>query len=164
MFPSILMPLLRAASAHGVRAVRNPFEAPGTLRFAEALGNPALLVRKTETTLLRACLYRRWLKAVLEAGFATTDGSLGVASTGTMNEAGLRAILRQMPEGTWELVCHPGYNDIELAAVRTKLRESREVELKMLLGITVDELRESYGTELVAFGGKSERPAGAANI
>src|ERR1700682_100189 len=29
MFPSILKPLLRAASAHGIAAVRNPFEAPG---------------------------------------------------------------------------------------------------------------------------------------
>jgi chitin disaccharide deacetylase len=164
MFPSILKPLLQAASAHGVRAVRNPFEAPGAVRFAEARGNPALLLRKTETTLLRAWLHRRWLKAVREAGFATTDGSLGVASTGSMNEAGLRAMLRQMPEGTWELVCHPGYNDSELAGVRTRLRESREVELRALLDITKGELREAYGAELVAFGGESARPAGAANI
>jgi hypothetical protein len=144
--------------------VRNPFEAPGVLRFAEARGNPALLLRKTETTLLRAWLHRRWQKAVREAGFATTEGSLGVASTGTMNEAGLRAMLRRMPEGTWELVCHPGYNDSELAAVRTKLRESREVELRALLGLTQGELREAYGTELVGFGDNSARPAGAANI
>jgi chitin disaccharide deacetylase len=164
MFPSILRPLLRAASAHGVRAVRNPFEAPGAVRFSEALGNPALLLRKTETTLLRAWLRRRWLKAVRQAGFATTDGSLGVASTGTMNEAGLRAMLRRIPEGIWELVCHPGYNDRDLAAVRTRLRESREVEMRALLDISEDELRETFGTELVAFGGKSARPAGAANI
>ncbi len=67
---------------------------------------------------------------VREAGFATTDGSLGVASTGTLNEATLRTMLRHMPDGTWELVCHPGYNDSELAEVRTRLRESREVEMR----------------------------------
>ena len=169
MFPSILRPLLRAASAHGVRAVRNPFEAPGVLRFAEARGNPALLLRKSETTLLRAWLRPRWLRAVREAGFATTDGSLGVASTGSMNEAGLRAMLKQMPQGTWELVCHPGYNDGDLAKVRTRLRESREVEMQALIGITPEELRTSYGAELVTFGdpsagGKSARPAEASNI
>jgi predicted glycoside hydrolase/deacetylase ChbG (UPF0249 family) len=164
MFPSILRPLLRAAASQGVRAVRNPFEAPGVLGLREALGSPALLVRKTETTLLRAALRRGWLKAVRQAGFATTDGSLGVASTGSMSEAALRSMLRRMPEGCWELVCHPGYNDRELAAVRTKLRASREVEMRALMNITADELRERYGAELVAFGVASAQPAGAGDI
>jgi len=37
MFPSILKPLLRAAAAHEIRAVRNPFEAPGGVSFREML-------------------------------------------------------------------------------------------------------------------------------
>jgi hopanoid biosynthesis associated protein HpnK len=164
MFPSILRPLLRAASSHGVRAVRNPFEAPQAVSFAEALRSGTLLLRKAETTLLRAWLHQRWRKTVREAGFATPDGSLGVASTGTMDEASLRAMLRHLPEGTWELVCHPGYNDGELAAVRTKLRESREVELKALLCITERELREAYGAELVSYAAECARPAGGAGI
>jgi len=164
MFPSILRPLLRAAAARGVRAVRNPFEAPRVVGFAEALRHRTLLLRKTETTLLRAALHRRWRKTVREAGFSTPEGSLGVASTGTMDEASLRAMLRQMPEGLWELVCHPGYNDNELAAVRTKLRESREVEMRALFAVTERELREVYGAELVGFSGQCARPAGAANI
>jgi predicted glycoside hydrolase/deacetylase ChbG (UPF0249 family) len=164
MFPSILRPLLRAASAHGVTAVRNPFEAPGVVRWREACAKPGLLLRKAETTLLRAWLLRRWRKAVRTAGFATTDGSLGVASTGSLNEGGLRSMLRQMPEGTWELVCHPGYNDSELAGIRTRLRESREVELKALLGLTAGELRDGYGAELVSFGGELARPAEAARV
>jgi predicted glycoside hydrolase/deacetylase ChbG (UPF0249 family) len=164
MFPSILRPMLRAASARGVRAVRNPFEAPGVVSMAEALRNRTLLLRKAETTLLRAWLHGRWQKTVRNAGFATTDGSLGVASTGTMNEASLRAMLRHIPDGTWELVCHPGYNDDDLAAVRTKLRESREVELGALLAVSEHELRETYGAELVSFDIQCARPAGAVNI
>jgi hopanoid biosynthesis associated protein HpnK len=152
MFPSILRPLLRAARAHGVSAVRNPFEAPGAVRWGEAWGGRTLLIRKAETWLLRAWLYRRWRKAVGDAGFATTGGSLGVASTGSLDEAALRAMLRRMPEGTWELVCHPGYNDGELAAVRTRLRESREVEMRALLAITPGGLRQEFGAELAAFG------------
>ena len=164
MFPSILRPLLRAAASHGVRAVRNPFEAPQAVSFAEALRHGTLLLRKAETTLLRAQLHRRWRKTVREAGFRTPEGSLGVASTGTMDEASLRAMLRHLPDGTWELVCHPGYNDSELAEVRTKLRESREVEMRALLCITERELREAYGAELVGFGTECARPAGAADI
>lgn len=119
--------------------------------FHEARGNHMLLVRKAETTLLRAFLSRRWLSTVHAAGFSTTDGSLGVVSTGTLNEARLRAMLEKVPQGTWELVCHPGYNDSDLAAVRTILRESREVEMKTLLGITRNELRDKYGVELVPY-------------
>jgi hopanoid biosynthesis associated protein HpnK len=164
MFPSILRPLLRAAAAQGVKAVRNPFEAPGVVSLGAARGNLTLLTRKLETTLLRAALRLRWLRAVRQAGFATTDGSLGVASTGSLDEPTLRAMLRQLPVGTWELVCHPGYNDSELAGVRTRLRESRQVEMRALMGITGRELREEYGAELVAFRGQSVRPAGAANV
>lgn len=164
MFPSLLRALLRAASAHGVSAVRNPFEAPGAVGWREALAGKTLLVRKSETTLLRALLYRRWLQTVRDAGFSTTDGSLGVAATGTLDEARLRAMLTRMPQGTWELVCHPGYNDGELAAVRTRLRESREVELRALMAITASELSEKYGAELVPFRVKSPRPASIAHI
>jgi hypothetical protein len=150
MFPSILKPLLRAASAHGITAVRNPFEPSGVVTFREARDNH-LLIRKAETTLLRMSLRRRWLRAVHNAGFATTDGSLGVASTGTLNEASLRTMLKKMPQGIWELVCHPGYNDRDLAIVRTKLRESREVEMTALRGITASQLSREYGVELVPY-------------
>jgi len=152
MFPSILRPLLRAAASHGIRALRNPFEAPGVVGFAEAIGTPALLVRKSQTMLLRALLRGRWLRAVREAGFATTDGSLGVTNTGWLDERTLRGMLGRMPEGTWELVCHPGYNDGELAQVRTRLRESRQVEMQALTAVTQAELRSRYGMVLDSFG------------
>jgi predicted glycoside hydrolase/deacetylase ChbG (UPF0249 family) len=157
MFPSILKPLLRAASAHGIFAVRNPFDAPDVVTFREARASNTLLIRKIQTSLLRTFLRQRWVHAVRAAGFTTTDGSLGVAATGTLDEISLRAILKQMPPGTWELVCHPGYHDSDLAAVRTKLRESREVEMLALLGITVEELAEQYGAELVSFRGLSTK-------
>lgn len=169
MFPSLLRPLLRAASAHGIRALRNPFEAPGVTGWGGAFaGLPALgrtlLVRKAETALLRTLLRGSWVRAVRAAGFTTTDGCLGVAATGALDEARLREMLKRMPQGSWELVCHPGYNDDELAAVRTRLRESREVEMKALLAITAGELRDDYDAELVAFHAKSERPDRVANI
>ncbi len=164
MFPSILRPLLRAATERGVRAVRNPFEAPGSVGWLEAFGNRTLLLRKAETWALRAALRGRWLKDVRAAGFETTDGSLGVASTGALDETRLRRMLVQMREGSWELVCHPGYNDQELATVKTKLRESREVEMAALMSLTPRELRESYGAVLGALRGTAPHPAKVSNI
>ncbi len=44
----------------------------------------------------------------------TTDGSLGVLATGVLDMKLFTAIIESIPEGTWEFVCHPGYNDAEL--------------------------------------------------
>ena len=41
-----------------------------------------------------------------------------------------------MPDGTWELVTHPGYNDPQLAHAGTRLVASRELELKALKSTT----------------------------
>jgi predicted glycoside hydrolase/deacetylase ChbG (UPF0249 family) len=162
MFPRILRPLLRAAKTAGITAVRNPFEPTEAVPLSEALRNRTLLVRKMETTLLRAAFRGKWLQMVAEAGLATTDGSLGVSTTGVLNEARLRALLARIPKAdsdekssstkTWELLCHPGYNDAELSKMRTKLRDSRETERVALQSLTREALRADYGVELVGFG------------
>jgi hypothetical protein len=64
----------------------------------------------------------------------------------------VRALLQQLPPGTWEFVTHPGYNDADLAKVRTRLRESREIERMSLQAI-----REFPALELVSFGGLSQK-------
>jgi predicted glycoside hydrolase/deacetylase ChbG (UPF0249 family) len=128
MFPAVLNPLLRAAKTTGVGAVRNPFE-PGWSVDATAA---APRLRKTEVTFLRAMYARRFLNGVKDAGIATCDGTIGIAATGSLDAATLRAILAAVPEGTWELVCHPGHIDAALHNVETRLRESREIEFEAL--------------------------------
>jgi len=76
----------------------------------------------------------------------TTDGTIAMAGTGTLNAASLRSLLTQLPAGTWELVTHPGYNDADLARVRTRLRASRDVERLALAAI-----QEIPGIELISF-------------
>ncbi len=58
-----------------------------------------------------------------------------VAGTGTLDAAAVRSLLERLPAGTWELVTHPGYNDADLAKIRTRLRASREIERKALQAI-----------------------------
>ena len=41
-----------------------------------------------------------------------------------------------MPDGSFELVTHPGYNDSDLANTRTRLLASRELEVNALRMIT----------------------------
>lgn len=147
MFVRVLRPLLRAARACGVSAIRNPFEPDWAL--AATPNAPAS--RLWQVRLLRA---RRaaFFRLVREAGLATTNGAIGVLATGTLEAKALKGLLGAMPEGTWELVCHPGYADAALDGVRTRLRESRTIEHAALLGVVPSYLREHAEIRPVHFG------------
>ena len=129
VFPRVARPLLRAAAACGVGAIRNPFEPAWSVRRTRGA-----LVRRLEVTALRG-FERAFLRLVREFGMATTDGCVGVSATGRLDAGSLAEMLREMPAGTWELVCHPGYSDAALDAVKTRLRGTREVELAALLEV-----------------------------
>lgn len=127
MFPPVLDAVMRAAKACDVHAIRNPFEPSWSLSATSRAGP----VRVLQVRLLRSFRHNFW-KHVHEREFVTTDGCLGVAATGILEETTLCAMLNRMPEGTWELVCHPAYMDAELSATRTRLQQSRQVELDAL--------------------------------
>jgi chitin disaccharide deacetylase len=143
MFPAVLRPVLRAARAAGIHAVRNPFEPTWSLRATPG----APLLRRTQTRLLRL-LESTFLRIVAEEGLTTTSGAIGVLATGTLDSATIASLLKNLPAGTWELVTHPGYNDADLGRVRTRLRASREIELE-----TLSALRQFPGVELISFAG-----------
>lgn len=137
MFPRVLRPLLRASEATGVRAIRNPFEARDRAGL-RGLHLPGLhrgktpLKRGLQVGILSA-MRSTFQKMVRDAAIRTTDGALGVIATGALNfDERLSEILDRLPEGTWELVCHPGFEDADLNAVKTCLRASREVEVSAL--------------------------------
>ena len=125
LFPKILQPLLRAAAACGVRTVRNPFGPRMPLRSSQLLRQPGLWTRYAEVRILRRFAVK-FREAVDREGFLTPHGTLGIEVTGTLDETLFLAIAQSIPEGTWEFVCHPGYNDTDLQAAKTRLRRSRE--------------------------------------
>jgi predicted glycoside hydrolase/deacetylase ChbG (UPF0249 family) len=141
IFPGVLRPLLRAAKACGVPAIRNPFEPRWSRRVTRAP-----LARRLQVQLLG--VYRRgFLRSVRRAGLLTTAGALGVLATGTLDADTLERLLTAMPSGTWELVCHPGYQDAALATIRTRLTDSRKTERAALESV----LPHSSGIELIHF-------------
>ena len=142
MFPNVLRPILRAARACGVHSVRRPFEPEWAVR---AIAKSSF-VRSAQVNLLRR-LESAWRVVLAEEGFATTDGTLGIAATGALNSANLRGLLQSLPAGTWELVTHPGYIDPDLARLPTKLQASREVERQAL-----HRVRECGNFDLTSFG------------
>ncbi|MGA2345715.1 MAG: ChbG/HpnK family deacetylase [Candidatus Sulfotelmatobacter sp.] len=150
LFPKILRPLLRAAADCGVRCVRNPFGPRLPLRSSHLLARPGLWVRYAEVRILGG-FSRKFRAAVDREGFVTPDGTLGIVVTGALDETLFHAIARSIPEGTWEFVCHPGYNDAELQAGKTRLRESREIELRVLTLPAAREVLAQEGIELISY-------------
>ena len=81
----------------------------------------------------------------------TADGSIGVLATGSLDEEVLRSLLQAMPEGTWELVCHPGYRDRALEQAHTRLLASRDTERSALLEVIPEALRNDPELSLIDF-------------
>ena len=147
LFPRVLRPLLQAARSCGIRAIRNPFE---RIQGSQLAASPSLWKRWTEVGVLRS-LARQFREAVQQAGISTPDGTLAIVATGALNERLLRLMVENLPEGTWELVCHPGYNDADLQGIRTRLRASREQELRILTSPSTRDLLAANGVEVVSF-------------
>lgn len=150
MFPHVLAPLLRAAKACGVPALRNPFEQTLPMALSTLLSAPKLRVRYAEVFALRA-LRSGFLKLVRASGLRTTEGSVGVVATGTLNPSLIAEILHHLELGTWELVCHPGYADEDLARVHTFLQTERSVEKDTLQAEDTRELVAQLGIQLIPF-------------
>lgn len=147
ILPQILRPLLRAANACRVHAIRNPF---GRIALSLIAPRPKLWNRWGKLTLLNT-LAGKFCRTVEAAGMITPSGSLGIAATGSLDDPLFRFIVENVPEGTWEFVTHPGYNDNDLNRVRTRLRSSRETELRLLVSSRTRASLAASGTELISY-------------
>lgn len=150
MFPAVLRPLLRAARACEVPAVRNPFGQVWPLPMSSILRTRRLWKRFAQLNVLRN-FATRFRREVESFGLRTTDGSLGVLVTGVLDLQLFTAIADSMPEGTWEFVCHPGYHDADLDQVQTRLRGSREQELQLLTSPEAREVLRQRKVELISY-------------
>jgi predicted glycoside hydrolase/deacetylase ChbG (UPF0249 family) len=150
LFPAVLRPLLRAARACGVRAIRNPFGPRKPLKSSELLARPSLWTRYAEVRILRT-LASTFRDSASREDLLTPDGTLGIVVTGALDEQLFEGIAAIVPEGTWEFVCHPGYNDDDLKSAKTRLRASRENELRVLTMPKARELLLRQGIDLISY-------------
>lgn len=151
IFPEILTALVRAARICGVRAIRNPFVPIRTTAVKSLRENPRLWKRYGQVRVLRS-FAGQFRQKMRRAGLRTPDGSVGVIETGSMDASLLRQALIALPEGTWELVCHPGYNDADLRAAHTRLLASREEERQLLTSPELRALLEEQRIRLIGYG------------
>lgn len=151
ILPLVLRAVLQAGRDHGVSAIRNPFEPAWSVAATRKSSSLRSLQRSVQATMLRA-LHSQFHEAIQEHGMKTSDGTIGIAVTGLLDRELLTRLIEAMPEGTWELVTHPGYNDHDLREAGTELKRSRALELELLTSAETVELFRRRGIELINYG------------
>lgn len=81
----------------------------------------------------------------------STDHFAGFLATGRYGAAELAQLIRDLPEGTTEFMCHPGFCTAELRAARTRLKESRRRELDALTSSEVRAALEESKVQLARY-------------
>jgi predicted glycoside hydrolase/deacetylase ChbG (UPF0249 family) len=145
LFPAVLDSVTRAAQRYGVTWVRRPFDVPLTAAAARSRW------RRRLTSRLLAGLAARFDRKLAAAGLRTTDAFAGFQLTGLYRAEQLAALIRALPEGVSEFMCHPGLCGDELRAARTRLKQSREEELAALTSGLVLRAVEEARVEIMSF-------------
>lgn len=143
--PPVLDAVARLAEEFDIRWVRRPFDFPlNALR-----GAVPWMKRWTSDAL---CLMRRRFHRVLTRhGCRTTDHFAGFQITGRFRTEELVRLMSVIPEGSTELMCHPGHCGDALRNARTRLKESRVRELEALVAPETRQATERHGIELVNY-------------
>src|SRR5215471_3631297 len=131
ILPGVSDIVIRLAREFSVSSVRCPLEEPPRL-FDISDSQRTSRVSVLKQFLVGrgvSALARRLRQKLAEAELACPTHFYGISETGFLDSRGILEVLRQLPEGTSELMCHPGYVDAELARTGTRLLGEREIEV-----------------------------------
>ena len=143
LLPPVLKAVARISSEFRIPWVRRPFDLP-------LHGGSVPWQRKAVSKTLgfaRAGFHR----VLARYGCRTTDYFAGFQITGHYDAAELAGLIRQLPEGVTEFMCHPGFCTAELQAARTRLKESRRRELDALTSAQVRKAIEESEVTLTRY-------------
>jgi chitin disaccharide deacetylase len=154
MLPGLLEIALRLAKRYSIGAIRVAHEASSLRSALSTRGDVHT------ATVLKQGVQARGLKLLAHdareqaqhAGVSTADYFCGIAQTGVLTKEGVASLLRNLPDGTTELMCHPGYADQDLQNTTTRLQASRQTELEILTDVEIRNLVASQGIRLIDYG------------
>jgi chitin disaccharide deacetylase len=145
--PPVLEAVARLGIEFGIEWVRRPFDFPlGPLERGVPLG-------KRLTSRAIGVMRGRFGRVLDGRGLRSTDHFAGFQITGRFGAAELVELLALLPEGSTELMVHPGRLGSQLRAAPTRLKESRERELAALTAPEVRAALVQHGITLSNFAG-----------
>jgi predicted glycoside hydrolase/deacetylase ChbG (UPF0249 family) len=143
LLPPVLDAVARISEECKIPWVRRPFDFPLT---------PAgVSWTKKATSRAFGVVRRRFARVLAARGCRSTDHFAGFQITCRYTAADLARLIRALPEGSTEFMCHPGFCTDELRAAPTRLKESREKELLALTSTEVRAALHESGVELVSY-------------
>ena len=144
--PAVLDAVIRLAEEYKIRYIRNPFEHyPLRSIRGRTFFQRYLLGRMLE-------YYRLIFKMRMrETTVRCPDHFHGFVMTGNLAPEIMPEILGRVSEGLNELMCHPARLDPDLLSTATRLKESREQELKALTSEQARQAISKLKIELTSF-------------
>jgi predicted glycoside hydrolase/deacetylase ChbG (UPF0249 family) len=131
-----------------------------TLPMLWKTGPPCMAaLERSAVALAVSSLARRFREQLRPTGLRCPDAFWGLAHTGFLDGKALAALLAVVPNGTAELMCHPGYSSPQVAALGGKLNRQREAEVLALTAPEINEIVKSLGVRLTNFGELAEEDA-----
>jgi predicted glycoside hydrolase/deacetylase ChbG (UPF0249 family) len=143
LLPPVLDAVARISEDFKIPWVRRPFDLPLTPDGVSAV--------KRATSKAMGAMRGYSARVLARHGCRSTDYFAGFQITGRYDAFGLEKLLRELPEGSTEFMCHPGLLGDELRSARTRLKESREQELRALTSPGVRACLEECGIQLVRY-------------
>jgi predicted glycoside hydrolase/deacetylase ChbG (UPF0249 family) len=153
MLPGLFEIALRLAKRHKIGAIRVSHES-SSLRSALSTGekhNASQVMKQGVQARGLKLLARDARAQAARAGIATADHFCGIAQTGELTHEGVAKLLRGLPEGTTELMCHPGFVDGDLERSVTRLQKSRGMEVEILTDKGIRNLVAEQGIRLIDY-------------
>lgn len=143
LLPPVLNAVARISEEFKIPWVRRPFDFP--------IEPHGISWQKRSVSKAFGVVRGRFERVLAKHGCRSTDHFAGFQITGKFDASDVAALIRSLPEGSTEFMCHPGCCTEELRAARTRLKESREAELRALTAPEVREALEESGVELVSY-------------
>jgi len=153
MLPGLFTIALKLAKKHSIAAIRVALEASplrAALSGKDSRNSPTEFKQGVQARGLKL-LARDAHKLADKAGIEAADYFCGISQTGVMTHFGVLNLLENLPEGTTELMCHPGYLDDDLAHSTTRLQDSRADELAILTDTAIRKSVASHGIRLINY-------------
>lgn len=147
LFPELWEIVCNIALRFGVKRVRTAREmfVPGLIRARPLQLAKALIVRYRN---------RGFSKIASRSGLSTTNNFFGIAHAGDMTAEVYEKLFASLPEGTTEIMCHPGTRAAKEGEVAASawLDQSRVKEYLALTAPATRAALERSGAKLITFG------------
>jgi predicted glycoside hydrolase/deacetylase ChbG (UPF0249 family) len=143
LLPSVLEAVATISEKYSIRWVRKPFDLP--------LDGSRASWKTRAASFAMSRLRGHFDKVLSRHGALATNHFAGFLWTGNFSAQDLVQLLAALPPGSTEFMCHPGILGDELRLAPTRLKESRELELRALIDPSVRQAIVDHQIKLVGY-------------